>query len=127
VGGQVALTWQGAAGVLSLIKAGRLRALAISSRTRWETIPEIPTAHEAGASGMDLASWMGVLGPAGLPRPIVERLSDDTVRIARSPEYKAFAVQAGMELDIMDHSSFQADMPHEEQKWKRILALAQQL
>jgi tripartite-type tricarboxylate transporter receptor subunit TctC len=127
VGGQVAMTWQGSAGVLPLIKAGRLRALAVSSRARWDTIPDVPTAHDAGAPGLDMASWMGVMGPAGLPQPIVELLSAELVRIARSPEYKAFADQAGMVVDVMDHRSFQASLPGEEQKWARLLKLAQTL
>ncbi len=124
ISGQVNLTWQGATGVLTLIKSGRLRALAVSSRARWESLPDVPTAHEAGVSGMDMASWMGLMGPAGLPQPIVEVLSEETIRIARSPEYKAFCEQAGMLVDVMDHRGFQADMPREEQKWKRIIALS---
>lgn len=124
ISGQVTLTWQGATGVLSLIKTGRLRALAVSSRARWETLPDVPTAHEAGVPGMDMASWMGLMGPAGLPQPVVELLSEETVRIAHTPEYKAFCDQAGMVVDIMDHRAFQADMPREEQKWKRIIALS---
>lgn len=124
VGGQVAYTWQGGAGVLPLIKAGRLRALAVSSRARWETLPDVPTAQEVGAAGMDMASWMGLIGPAGLPSPIIQMLSDETLQIARTPEYKEFAVKQGMDLDLMDHKAFQASMAGEQVKWKRLLALA---
>lgn len=125
IGGQVAFTWQGSGGVLPLIKAGRLRALAVSSRARWESLPDVPTGHEAGVPGLDMASWMGMIGPAGLPPAVVQTLSDEIVRIARSPEYKEFCDKQGMVVDVLDHRSFQADMPKEEQKWKRVLALAQ--
>ncbi len=122
--GEVAMTWQGATGVLSLVKSGRLRTLAVSSRARWDTLPDVPTGIEAGAPGMEMASWMGVLGPAGMPQPAVDLLSNEIVNIARSPEYRAFADQAGMVVDVMDHRAFQADAATEEQKWKRIIALA---
>jgi tripartite-type tricarboxylate transporter receptor subunit TctC len=124
VGGQVALTWQGATGVLPLIKAGRLRPLAVSGRVRWESLPDVPTAHEVGAQGMDIVSWMGLFGPAGLPASTIQLLSDETVQIARSPEYKEFADKQGMEVDVMDHRTFQASMPAELEKWKRVISLA---
>lgn len=125
IGGQVAFTWQGSGGVLPLIRSGRLRALAVSSRGRWDSLPDVPTAQQAGAPGLDMASWMGMLAPAGLPAPIAQLLSDDVLRIARTPEYKEFCDKQGMSVDLMDHKAFQADLPAEQQKWKRIVSLAQ--
>jgi len=125
IGGQVAFTWQGSGGVLPLIKAGRLRALAVSSNARWESLPDVPTGTEAGVPGLEIASWMGVIGPKGLPQPVVQQLSDELVKIARTPEYKEFCDKQGMTVDIEDARSFQANMPREQEKWKRIMALAQ--
>ncbi|RZL91569.1 MAG: tripartite tricarboxylate transporter substrate binding protein [Variovorax sp.] len=124
IGAQVAFTWQGSGGVLPLIKAGRLRALAVSSSARWESLPDVPTGREAGVPGLEIASWMGVIGPKGLPQPVVQLLSDELVKIAGTPEYKEFCEKQGMTVDIEDHKRFQADMPHEQVKWKRIMALA---
>lgn len=124
IGGQVAFTWQGSGGVLPLIKAGRLRALAVSSNARWESLPDVPTGREAGIPGLEIASWMGVIAPKGVPQTAVQSLSDELVKIARTPEYKEFCDKQGMTVDIEDHKSFQADMPREQQKWMRIMALA---
>jgi len=124
VGGQIAYTWQGSGGVLPLIKSGRLRALAVSSKTRWESLPDVPTGREAGVQGLEIASWMGVIGPKGLPAAMVQTLSDELTKIARTPEYKDFCDKQGMVVDIQDYAAFQADMPREHDKWKRILTLA---
>jgi len=124
IGGQVAMTWQGAAGVVPMAKAGRVRVLAVTGRTRWESLPDVPTVHEAGVPGYELSSWMGMMGPAGLPASVVNVISDEMLRIARTPEYKEFCDRNGMEVDIMDHRAFQAEMPIEAQKWRRLLALA---
>ena len=124
VGGQIGYTWQGSAAVIPLIKAGRLRALAVSTTARWESLPEVPTAREAGVPGYEMASWMGCLGPKGVPQPVVQLWSDEFVRIARAPEYKEFCDKQGMTVDIMDTRSFQAESPREQEKWKRVIALA---
>ncbi|MES2999578.1 MAG: tripartite tricarboxylate transporter substrate binding protein [Pseudomonadota bacterium] len=125
IGGQVAFTWQGFGGVIPLIKSGRLRALAVSSATRSESIPDVPTGREAGVPGLEISSWMGMIGPKGMPQAAVQTLSDEVVRIVRTPEYKDFCEKNGMTVDLMDHKAFQADMPREQEKWKRIIALAQ--
>ncbi|WP_326536613.1 tripartite tricarboxylate transporter substrate binding protein [Pseudorhodoferax sp.] len=125
VGGQCTFTWQGPSGVMQLVQAGKLRALAVSSRVRWESLPEVPTAHEMGATGMDMASWMAFLGPARLPGAVAQQLSAEIVRIASTPEYKEFCDKQGMLVDVMGHEAWQAELPNEQQKWKRIIALAQ--
>ncbi len=124
IGGQVAFTWQGSGGVLPLIQSGRLRALAVSSRARWNSLPDVPTAQEAGAPGLEMASWMALLGPAGLAPQVAQQLSDEVLRIARTPDYTEFCEKQGMSVDLMDYKAFQADMPNELQKWKRIVGLA---
>ncbi|MGE4240479.1 Bug family tripartite tricarboxylate transporter substrate binding protein [Ramlibacter sp.] len=124
VSGQVAYTWQGSGSVLQLMRGGRLRALAVSSDKRWEGHPEVPTGAEAGVPGLEMASWMGFIGPKGFPAAIAQQLSDESVRIARSNEYKEFALKQGMSVDIMDHRAFNADFPKENEKWKRAIALA---
>jgi tripartite-type tricarboxylate transporter receptor subunit TctC len=68
------------------IKAGRLRALAVLARERSPILPDVPTAEEAGLGNFDVTTWYGILAPAGTPRPIINRLNAELVKIMRNPE-----------------------------------------
>ena len=121
--GIVAFTAQGSGGVLPLIKAGKLRALAVTSRNRWEALPDVPTGIEAGIPGFEVASWMGALGPAAMPAPAAQLISSELARIARSPEFKAFCDKQSMYVELVEHQQFHADLPHEDARWKRVSQL----
>lgn len=123
VAGIVAFTAQGSGGVLPLIKAGKLRALAVTSQSRWEALPDVPTGIEAGVAGFEVASWMGVLGPASTPAPVAILISSEVARIARSPEFKAFCDKQSMYVELVEHQQFQADLPREDAHWKRVSQL----
>ncbi|MEI6116968.1 MAG: tripartite tricarboxylate transporter substrate binding protein [Burkholderiales bacterium] len=123
-GGQVDFTCQGSAGVLPMIKAGKLRALAVTSRERWDSIPNVPTGIEAGVPDFIVSSWIGALGPAGIPAPIVQRLSEELVNIARSVEFKDFCEQQAMFVDVADHQKFSLELVDDMKKWQRIVAIA---
>lgn len=123
-GGQVDFTCQGSAGVLPMIKSGKLRALAVTSRERWDSIPNVPTGVQAGVPDFIVSSWIGVMGPAGIPGPIVQRLSNELVHIARSAEFKDFCEQQAMYVDVADHQNFQRELADDMTKWQRIVAIA---
>jgi tripartite-type tricarboxylate transporter receptor subunit TctC len=72
--------------MMGFIRAGKLRPLAVSSQTRYFGLPDIPTVAESGVPGFDCGAWQGLIGPAGLPEPIVKRLNTETVRILKQPE-----------------------------------------
>jgi tripartite-type tricarboxylate transporter receptor subunit TctC len=88
VGGQVAMTMTGAPAVMPHVRAGRLRALGVSSTFRIEVAPELPTIAESGVPGFDATQWYGILVPAGTPRDIVMTLNAATRRIMQSNEVK---------------------------------------
>jgi tripartite-type tricarboxylate transporter receptor subunit TctC len=79
-----------------LIKEGRLRALAVSSKVRINALPDVPTMEEAGFPGFEAVSWHMIVGPAGLPREIVEKLNAEFKRMAASDDYKAQADRMGL-------------------------------
>lgn len=124
--GQVDFTCQGAPSVVPMIKAGKLRGLAVTSAGRWGEIPHVPTSAQAGVAGYQVASWIGALAPVATPAPIVERLSEELVRIARSPAFKEFCAHQSMYVDIADRRHFQADLPKEDAHWKRIAQLSKE-
>src|SRR5579883_2812481 len=71
--------------MMQFIRDGRLRALAVSSAKRYFALPDTPTLAEAGVPGFDVTGWQGLIGPAGLPAPIVDRLNREVTRILLEP------------------------------------------
>jgi tripartite-type tricarboxylate transporter receptor subunit TctC len=88
LGGQIQMAIAGAVSSIPHVKAGRLRGLAIGDSKRSAFLPDIPTIAEAGVPGYQATIWTGMLGPPKLPRPIVDRLNQETVRIVQAPEFK---------------------------------------
>ena len=74
--------------MLPHIKAGKLRALAVTTAKRSVALPDVPTLEEAGLPGFDMGTWFGMLAPAGTPKDIVARLNADMVKIIQSPEFR---------------------------------------
>lgn len=73
---------------LPLIKAGRLRALAVTSAKRFEGLPEVPTLAESGVEDFNVTNWFGVFAPARTPEAIVGRLADEMQRMAAAPAFR---------------------------------------
>ncbi|HET7731791.1 MAG TPA: tripartite tricarboxylate transporter substrate binding protein, partial [Usitatibacter sp.] len=86
VGGQVNTMCETVPASLQLIKAGKLRALAVTTPQRISMLPDVPTSAEAGVPGIEVQSMFGVLVPAGTPKPIVERLNAELAKILAMPE-----------------------------------------
>lgn len=98
LGNQVQFAFVDIANALPHMQAGRLKALAVSSAARSALLPQLPTiTEETGLQGFDLTAWGAVFGPAGMPRPIVERLSAELARITTDPDFRDRLRQAGVE------------------------------
>lgn len=95
--GQVPLIFSSPLGTVSLVRTGRLRALATSGARRMTALPEVRTVAESGVPGFETASFLGLLGPAGLPRDIVGRLNAEVVRIVQRPESRDWLQRQGAE------------------------------
>ncbi len=103
------------------VKAGRLRALAVTSSERMAAFPDVPTLQEAGLAGYEYASWIGVLAPAGTPGEIVARLNRQLVQAVRSPEGRAwFAAQGGVALGDTPEE-FAAYIRAEYERWGKLI------
>jgi tripartite-type tricarboxylate transporter receptor subunit TctC len=77
------------------IKAGKLRALAVTTPQRISMLPDVPTANEEGLTGFSVSSMFGVLAPANTPKPVVDRLNAELVKILQMPEVKEQLLQQG--------------------------------
>lgn len=124
VAGQVQVTFASVASVLRFVQAGRLRALAVTSRQRSSQMPNVPTGAEAGVADFELTSWYGLLAPAGTPKELVARIHADATAVLALPEVRnGFAVQG---LDIAQGSSaaFAGFIRDEAAKYARVAKAA---
>jgi tripartite-type tricarboxylate transporter receptor subunit TctC len=97
LGGQITMSFDTITPVLQHIKAGKLRALAVTTNKRSAALPDVPTLDEAGLKGFNLGTWFGILAPAATPAPIVERVSKEIARIVNQPEFKKKMEEIGAE------------------------------
>jgi len=97
LGGQVTMSFDTITPVLPHIKAGKLRALAVTTAKRSSALPEVPTLDEAGLKGFDIGTWFGVLAPAATPKDIVARLNAEMVKVIQSSEFRKRMDEIGAE------------------------------
>ena len=83
---------------MPLVKAGKLRALAVTSAERSKVMPDLPTVAESGVPGYSLDPWFGLMGPAGLPPAVVQRVHDDAVAGMNSPDIRQKFAASGTEV-----------------------------
>jgi tripartite-type tricarboxylate transporter receptor subunit TctC len=95
LGGNVQMMMASFPSVLSQVRAGKMKALAVTGPQRSPLVPDLPTVAEAGLPGYQTEAWWGLLGPAGLSAPIVKRLNDELVSILISPEAKDLLARDG--------------------------------
>jgi tripartite-type tricarboxylate transporter receptor subunit TctC len=96
--GEVQLTFTTLVSVAPHLKAGRVRAIGVSSRERNAALPDVPTIAESGVAGYEAGSWVGVLVPAPTPRPIVTKLNQEIVRILKTPNINEQISRSGAEV-----------------------------
>jgi len=97
LGGQVSMSFDTITPVLPHVKAGKLRALAVTTAKRSSVLPEVPTLAEAGLKGFDIGTWFGVLAPAATPREITAKLSAEMIKAIHSSEFKKRMDEIGAE------------------------------
>ncbi|WP_428142768.1 tripartite tricarboxylate transporter substrate binding protein [Delftia acidovorans] len=97
LGGQIAMSFDTVTPVLPHIKAGKLRALAVTTARRSVALPDVPTLDEAGLKGFDMGTWFGVLAPAATARDVLARLGADMNRIIESPQFRRKMEEIGAE------------------------------
>lgn len=124
LGNQVGVTFDNIITTLPLVKAGKLRALAVSTRQRSAVAPEIPTLDEEGVSGFDATAWFGLFAPAGTPREIVNRLSHEVAEVVKDPVVNEKLLQLGAEPISSTPEAFAAFFRGELSKWAKVVRTA---
>jgi tripartite-type tricarboxylate transporter receptor subunit TctC len=95
--GRVHLMFDNLASALPNVKAGKVRALAVTTRKRSSALPDLPTLDESGLKGFDMTTWWGLMGPAQMPADVAQRLAAETLRAMDAPEVREKLRAMGME------------------------------
>ena len=117
VAGHVQIASMGFPAALPMVKAGRLRALAVTSAQRSALLPEVPTVSESGLPGYDVTSWYGLFAPAGTPDAIVTRLSSEMAAQFKSPDVTKRLSALGAEAAIMPPAELASFLREDIKKW----------
>jgi tripartite-type tricarboxylate transporter receptor subunit TctC len=121
IGGQVQLMFDNLASSLAQVRAGKIRALAVTTAKRSPLAPDLPTIAESGLPGFDINTWFGLFVPAGTPHDVVERLHDEFTRALASPEVREKMLALGAEPVGSTPSEFAAYIRSEGEKYARII------
>jgi len=120
LGGQIQLVIADQANLMPHVKAGRLRALAVSTLERSTVYPELPTIAESGYPGDEARAWQGLVGPAGLPAPVVVRLHDAFSRAMALPEVRERLIGGGLDPIVTSPQEFAAFIRAEIERWSKV-------
>jgi tripartite-type tricarboxylate transporter receptor subunit TctC len=121
IAGQVQLMFDNTPNVLPQVKAGKLKAIAVSSKKRSSLAPEVPTVDESGVPGYDVTVWFGILAPAGTPKEIVARLNTEMVKIMRTPEITDRFNKAGVDVAASSSEYFSDFLKAEVARWAKVV------
>jgi tripartite-type tricarboxylate transporter receptor subunit TctC len=124
MGGRLTMMFSTAASLIPHVRAGRVRALAVSSAKRFSAVPELPTVAEAGVPGFDVSSWYALFAPAKTPPAIVEKISADSVATMREPQVRERLEGLGLEVVASTPQELGAFFQAEITKWEPIIKAA---
>ena len=109
---------------LPLVQAGKLKAIAVSKRTRVPLLPQLPTVAEQGVTGYESGTYQGLVAPSTQPREQVARLNQALIRVIRAPELRARMLEAGAEVTTSTPAELNAFMAGERNRWEGVIKRA---
>jgi tripartite-type tricarboxylate transporter receptor subunit TctC len=120
--GEIDVVFSDMAVVLPHVQANRLRALAVTGAKPTPLVPGLPTVADSGLPGFVMTSWWGVLGPSGMPQPIVTRLNNELARILKTPEVQKSFATLGVDATTSTPEEFSALIKTEIAKYSKLIA-----
>lgn len=121
LGGQVHAMFNNPVNALPQVKAGKLRALAVTGAKRTELMPDLPTVAESGYPGFEATTWYGLFGPAGIPREVAERIHEHVLKALHSKDVQAKLAPQGWDIVGSSQPDFAAFLVAETEKWTRVV------
>jgi tripartite-type tricarboxylate transporter receptor subunit TctC len=121
IAGQIQLVLSPPQTGMAYARAGRLRALGMTTAERAQSDPDVPTIAESGVRGYEATNWHALIGPKGLPRPVVERLNGEIRRIIATPEVKSVFLANGIEPDGSTPDQLAALIRKDYEQWRVVV------
>ncbi len=124
IAGVVDGSFAGLTNALPHIATGKLKPLAVTTAKRAPQMPDVPTLQEAGVPGYDASNWLALLGPAGMPKEIVQRLNSEIAKIMAMPDTQKALFDAGVQVSLSTPEELTQLMQVEQSKWSKIVKSA---
>ena len=124
VAGRVQVMFDPLASAGPFIKSGKLRALAVTTAARSPSAPELPTVSEAGVPGFETTPWVGVVVPAGTPKPIVNRLNHEFANLLKAADVKERLQSMGFDIVVSTPGEFGKFIASDQAKWARVIKIS---
>ena len=121
LGGQVDFSFQNVNAVLSHLRSGKLRAIAVTGTQRSPVLPDVPTLAESGVKGAEVYSWQGMVAPKGLPVDVKARLSKAAIAAVQQPDIRKRFVEQGLEIVGNTPEEFTRFQAQENERWKQLI------
>lgn len=121
LGGQLDMSFGTPPPFMAFIQSGKLRALAVTGKTRLPSLPNVPTAVEAGLPKLDATSWFAVFAPAKTPQPIIDKLTTEIAKIMATPAFKQKAAEQGASADYMNPQQMNEYAKAELARWGQVV------
>jgi tripartite-type tricarboxylate transporter receptor subunit TctC len=119
--GQVQVFMTTPPSVMQHVQVGKLKAFAVTGKSRHPGLPNVPTTAEAGLAGFELEAWVGLFAPAGTPAPVIAQLSDAVKRALDTPEAKANAAKQGIEIRYLNPEGLGALVQKDTEYWGKLI------
>ncbi|WPB55865.1 tripartite tricarboxylate transporter substrate binding protein [Xylophilus sp. GOD-11R] len=124
MGGRLTVTFATTGGAISLIQSGKLRPLAMATKSRSKLLPQVPTLGELGVHDFDVPGWYGILAPSATPKPIAERLTQEFIAISREPAMQEAMLARGIDLVGSSQAEFGQLISTDTERWKKVIGQA---
>lgn len=119
--GQVQVSFDAYAAAQPFLTGGRVRAIAVSSNERISVLPSVPTVAESGLADFDLVPWVGLLAPAGTPKAVVDKVSEELGKIVRSPDFSQRIIGLGGRPRFKSAAEFKSFVRVEVERWAAVI------
>jgi tripartite-type tricarboxylate transporter receptor subunit TctC len=121
LGGQIDLIFALLPECLPHLKSGKLRALAVTTVTRYPLLPDVPTTSEAGIPGIEVTSWNGLMVPSGTPKDIVSMINAEVIKVIGAPDMRARIIEQGFLPGTMSVSDTEKFVRADVERWAKVI------